>query len=308
MAKKSNQQEDAPEVMFIEAVGMQGSGWIQDDTIGTANPIELSWPSRFYIPRTGYRKALKDPDNPKSWYNEPIRHIKNSPLISEAEHRQHGITPSPDHSEDLIYLEKGCGFFVREGGNIGTYDFLKESYYNESNPDRVASATALYRVIKLEEKNEEDFELEMQAADAVKFVGTLYEKKGNQYIYKQDAIDAICTMFQIFADTPSGKIIAIQRIAKQRPDFFLKRVEKMQQTVVTEITHAIELNVIEFVENDVMYKGKNEMIVSLGTAKLKQHQKIESFSQWLQTEDGNPALTKLRTEIELAREEAISKQ
>ncbi len=306
------QKEDKPEVLYIEAVGMQGSGWIQDDTIGTANPIEIAWPGRFYIPKTGHRKAWKtevgaDGKEKKVWFNEPIRHIRNSPMISEAEQKLHGITPSPDPSEDIIFLEKGCGFFVREGGSIGTFDFLNEAYYNESNVERAASATALYRVIKIEEKNENDLESEMMAADAIKFVGTLYEKKNKgKYVYNEQAIDSICQLLSIFAETYSGKVIAIQTIAKQRPEWFLDKVMKFQQTTLTEVSHALELNVIAFEKNSVQYKEKDKVIVSLGSGTLTHDKKMEAFANWLRTTEGHEAYMELKAEVEVAKEKALT--
>lgn len=301
---KAIEQEEKPEMLYIEALGMKGSGWIQDGTENTANPIELAWPEKFGIPVTGKRKVKKEDG---SWYLEDIRHIKACPIISVPEQRLKGIEPSPMPWEDSLTLEKGFGIFVREGDMIGTFDYIKDATYNQSNPDRVASATALYRVIKMEEKNEMDLEAEMMAADAIKFVGTLYERKDKgKYVYNETAIDGICQLLAIFAETYSGKVIAIQTIAKQRPDWFLDKVVKFQQTTLTEVSHALELSVIEFKVNAVQYKEKDKLIVVLGNEKMTHDKKIEKFANWLRTSEGHEAYMELKAEIEFAQEKAIT--
>jgi len=300
MAKSTKKEQ--PEVMYIEAVGLQGSGWIQDDTRGTANPIELAGPSKLGIPKTGKRKVKREDG---SWYNEDIRHIKDCPFISVAEQKQHGIEPSPDPSADAIFLEKGYGVFVREGGAEGTFDYLKEAYYNESNPERVARATALYRVLKMDEKNEQDIENEMMKADAIKYVGTLYEKRGKVYVYNENKIDGICSLMAIFAESYSGKVTAIQRIAQQRPEWFLDKVSRFEQTTLTEVSHALELNVIGFKVNSVEYKAKDKIICTLGNEKLSNDEKIERFADWLRTSDGHEAYMELKAEIDAAKNKLL---
>ena len=301
--KKTTVKEEKPEMLYIEALGMRGSGWIQDGTENTANPIELAWPEKFGIPVTGKRKVFKEDGG---WYLEDIRHIKSCPIIGVPEQKQKGIEPSPMPWEDALTLDKGFGIFVREGEMTGTFDYIKEATYNVSNPDRVATATGLYRVIKMEKKNEADIENEMVQADAIKFVGTLYEKKGKSYVYNEQAIDAVCSLLSIFAETYSGRVIAIQQAAKQNPSWFLDKVVKFQQTTLTEVLHALELNVIEFSGNNVQYKTKDKLIVSLGSDKLSRDQKIENFGNWLRTSDGHEDYMELKAEIEMAKEKELT--
>lgn len=298
-------KQEKSRVLFVEAVGLQGSGWIQDGTEGTANPIEIAWPTRLYIPRTGFRK-VKD-ENGK-WHNEAIRHIRNCPFIDVAEQKAHGIEPSPDPSEDIIFLEKGYGHFVEEADAVGTVKYLEESYYNETNPERVATATAIYRVLKMDEKNEEDIDAAMMSADAVKFVGTLYERIGKGgYKYNETAIDGICQLLQIFAETYSGRVQAILLIAKQRPHWFLDKVMRFHQTTLTEVYHSLELNVIQFKGNSVEYVGKDKIVCTLGSEKLKHDQKMSKLADWLRTQDGHEAYMELKAEIEAAQN-ALLKQ
>lgn len=290
------------DVLYIEKIGMHGSGWIQDDTIGTANPIEISWPSQFIIPNTGFRKKeTTDSKGKKTWINEPIRYIKDCPVISVAEQKSHGIEPSPVPSNDAIMIEKGFGVIPREGGTVGLYDYLNEVYYNGSNPDRVERATALYKVLKMDEKNEEEIEDTMIQAEATKFVGTLYEKKGKLYVYNENLIDGICNLLQVFSDSYSSKIKTLLTVARANPKIFMDKIQRWQQTTLTEVSHALEMGIIEFKENSVPYKTKDKLMCTLGNEKLSRDQKIEKLSDWLRTADGHEAYMELKAELEAAK-------
>lgn len=300
--KSIEKQEQYP-TLYVEVLGMKGSGWIQDGTENTANPIEISWAERTGIPNTGFRRR-KTADGKA--YNEPIRHIKNCPLISVKEQNEQNIQPSPDPSVDHIFIEKGFGVFVRDPENEGTYDYIEQVFYNQSNPERSKRATALYRIIKIEEKNEADIEDEMAAADAIKFVGELFDKRGKSYIYKENTIDAICQLLQVFAETYSGKILALQKLARLNPKMFLDKVVRFQQTTMTEVSHALELNLIQFKDNSVQYKNKDKVIVSLGSEKMNHSRKIEAFADWLRTSDGHEAYMELKAELEAAQAKELS--
>lgn len=300
---KSIEKKEEYRTLYVEAVGMKGSGWIQDGTENTNNPIEISWAERTGIPTTGFRR-VKDAQG--KWYNEPIRHIKNCPLISVREQNEHNIQPSPDPSVDHLFLEKGFAVIVRDPENEGTFDYLEQVFYNGSNPERSKRATALYRIIKMDEKNEADIEDEMVSADALKQIGEWFEKRGKVYVYKENVIDGVCQLFQIFAETYSGKILALQKLAKLNPRMFLEKVVKFQQTTLTEVSHALELNLIHFKDNSAQYVGKDKIIVSLGSEKMKQDQKIEALANWLRTSDGHEAYMELQAELEAAKEKELS--
>lgn len=300
MAKvKSIEKKEEYPTLFVEAVGMKGSGWIQDGTENSANPVEISWPTMLGIPNTGFRK-VKDADG--KWFNEPIRHIKNCNIISVAEQDAKNIKPSPDHSTDKIFLEKGFGMFVRDPENQGTYDFINEVFYNESNPERSKKATALYRVIKLEERNEDEIEDTMAEANAMQVIGKLYEIRGKgNYVYNEQAIDGLCQVMNVVGESYSSKVIALQRLARFNPKKFITTVTKFQQTTLTEVAHALELNVIQFKDNAVVYVEKGKVIVTLGNEKMKREDKVEAFANWLRTSDGHEAYMELQAEIELAK-------
>lgn len=304
--------EEKPPMIFIELVDQGNSGFIQDDTIGTPTPMQLRAPGIRFIPNEGYRRGKKiDLVNGKEKeisFNEKIRYIKNEVIISLSEQKRLGIEPSPLAREDKIPIEKGYATIVREGATIGLYDFIMEAYYNESNPDRSEKATAIYRVLKLDEKAEQFNEDELIAADAIKYVGSLYQKVGkNQYQYHEDRIRAICEYLGVFAETNATRIQALMSLAKQRPAWFVEKATKLEQTTITEVTHALELNIIRFNNNTAEYVDKDKIIKSLGAGKYSHDQKIGKLADYLRTSEGHEAYMELKAEIEVALAKELKK-
>lgn len=302
-----------PPMVFIELVDQGNSGFIQDDTIGTLTPIQLRAPSIRFIPNVGYRRGTKtEIRNGKEMtvrYNEAIRYIKNEEIIVLSEQKRLGIEPSPLAREDKIAIEKGFAAIVREGSSVGLFDFIVEAYYNDSNPERSERATALYRVVDLNKRVEQINEDELIAADAVKFVGSLYEKVGkNIYRYNEDKIDACCEMLAIVAQTPATRIQALMSIAKQRPEWFMQKVTSLEHVTITEVTHALELGVIRFNNNVAEYVSKEKILKSLGGGKLSHDTKITKLADWLGTAEAHGAYIELKAEIDIAKNNALNSQ
>jgi hypothetical protein len=296
-----------PRMIFVELVDQNNSGFVQDDTINTNTPLELRAPGVRFIPNEGFRRGVKMVDGVRTFYNERIRYIKNETVISLAEQKVLGIEPNPLPSVDKIPIEKGYATVVREGSTVGLFDYISEAFYNESNPDRSEKASAIWRIVEMDKAAEQFNEDELIAADAVKFVGSLYQKIGkNTYQYNEDKINAVCEMLAIFADTPATKIRALLSHAKQRPAWFLNKVTKLEQTTVTEVTHALELSVIRFNSNTAEYCNKDRVLRNFGSGKFTQDQKIMKLADWLRTADGHEAYMELKAEIEAALNKSLN--
>lgn len=299
-------ESKAPPTIFIELVDQGSSGFIQNDTIGTPTQIEVRAPGRRYIPNTGYRLGeKKEGENGKQKtvkFNEKIRYIKNETVISVTEQQKLGIEPNPLPTEDKIFIEKGFAMVVREGSTIGLYDYLSQSFYNESNPNRSPKATALYRVLQIDKEAEKFNEDELVAADAVKYVGTLYQRTSkNNYQYNEVKIDAVCEMFAVFAESYATKIKSLLLMAKQRPEWFLDRVTKLEQTTITEVVHALELNVIQFKENTAQYCNKEKVLYVFDGKRLNREGMISKLADFLRTREGHQQYMELKAELEVAQ-------
>lgn len=301
-------KENQIPVMFIELVEKGDSGFIQDGTAGTPFEVRLNAPSITWIPTEGWRKQKKDEHGKtlKTPFNERIRYISSESEISIKKQKELGIEPTRGGKGDKIIFEKGYFTIAREEPNIGLYDYLKESFYNQNNPDRSAKATAIYKVIEPDKDAEIFNEDEMASADAIQYIGTLYSKVGEkQYKYHHEKIDGLCSMLEIFAETSAAKIQSIITVAKIHPRKFMNIVTRWEQTTETEVTHALSFNVIFFDKNVAQYKAKDKVIKSLGTENLTQNQKVTKLADWLRTAEGHQEYMELKAELEAAQEKSL---
>jgi hypothetical protein len=292
--------KDKPDVLFLELCGLQNSGFIQDGTENTMTPIQLRAPAVCYIPAMGYRKKkLED----GGYENEAIRWIKNCPYISVSEQKDKGFFPNPQ--EDIIMIEKGYATIVKNGETKALSQYLTEVYFNESNPDRVETATKLFRLIKTDEIREKYNDDEFTVAEAVNYVGQLKIKQGKSTRYNEERIDGICSLINVYADGYPDKLYAILEVAKKRPEWFLTTVGKFEQTTITEVSHALELNVIKFSGNTIEYCNKDKVILALGGGRYTHESKIERLADFLRTQEGHEAYMELKAELEAAQELAL---
>lgn len=292
------------EVIIVELVDRRPSGFVLDGTRGTRNEHELDAPTARFIPNIGYRAELDTDGNPTGVYEE-IRYIKNRKEISLEEQRRKNINPNRAAIEDKIIIKGGRFAVVNEGSTTGLYQYIIDAFYSESAKGRPEDLNAIYRVV-IPGKEEEMFnEQEVMAADAIRLIATLYQKTGSEYVYNDEKINALCNLFQIFAETPSGKINGLMAIAKRNPENFLQKATKFEQTTVTEVTHAIELNVIKFDGNTVRYVLKDKVITNMGQGNFTHEKKIGKLADLLRTPDFKAAYEELKIELEAAREKAF---
>jgi hypothetical protein len=297
-----------PPVMLIEYTDQRDSGWVLDGTRGKPHHTELRAPSKAFIPNTGFRAAFEGEEGRKVKVNKAIRYIKNCPFIDVDEQKKHGFEPhTKQPAVDKIVIDKGYATIVREG-DVALYDYLQAVYYNESNEHRTASATALFRVVELDKKAETVNEKDFIVAEAVSYISkNLVLKTGKDtYKYNEAKIDTVCSLLSVYAETPSQKVVAITSFAKVYPEEFLSRIRSLENTTVTDITHALQLNVIKFNENSVVYVNKDKVITSLGSGTMTQAQKVKKLADLLQTPEYNAQYTELRAELEAAKEKDLS--
>jgi len=306
------QKEKIP-IIFIELVDRRPSGFILDGTRGTKYESELDSPTARFIPNVGFRRVFKtetiNGKEVKTPINEPIRWIKNETEISVQKQKERGIVPNKQTREDKIIIEKGTFSVAREGSYVGLYDYLLEAFYNVSNPNRSSSASDIYRVIELGKDEEELNEMDFLIADATAFVKKLVQKTGTkQYKYNEEKINALCEMFAVYAETMPGKVEALMNMVKFDPEAFLQKATKMEQTKATEISHALQLNVVTFKGNTFQYVEKDKIIATLGTGNISHANKIEKMADLFGTPDFKAQYEEFQLELEIAKENANNKQ
>lgn len=303
------------EVLFIRLVDRKKSGFIMDlngEPAGSRNtPFyhEFDAPTDRFIPNRGYRLGYKeDMVNGKKKrvsYHEPIRFIKEQTEISVQVQTSLGIMPHRVGQEDMIRVHRGEFSVVNEGSYVGLVKYLRESFYNKSNPNRPASATAIYEVVEPGKEEEQFNELDMQIADAISFIGRLYEKGPKGFKYKTDRIDTLCQMFFVFAQTYPGKITALIAIAKRVPKEFMERAERFENTGVTNVVHGLQLNVIAFKGNIAELVGRQKVLADLGDGNYSNDQKVDRLASILNSPDLKAMNDEFLLELEIAKEKQL---
>lgn len=295
-------QKQKVEVMYLELVDQKASGFVLDGTRDTLHQHELQAPSMQWIFPTAKAAEFKeDAQGRKLRHDIEIRFINGCDSIIPKEQQERGFVPN--RFEDKIGFENGFATIFREGSTIGLYDFLKRAYYNADNPDRPGTATPRYREVKLDQHAAEFIDNDEMEARAKTLVYSLRKKGANNAeVYNEEKINTWCRLLQVTEETPQRKLVVLLNQAKANPAKFIQLVEQAEQIIFTEITHALQLDVISFEGNIAQYKNGNVIIKALGSGKMNQDQKIETLADWFGTEEGNSALTDMRTHLEIAKE------
>lgn len=290
-------EKKAP-VMFIEACDKRPSGFVKDGTEHTPFREELNAPTVLWVNASSFA-CEKDQKGVR--HNVKIRFINNCDIIDPVEQEKRGF--KPNKNSDKILIHKGYASIIREGSTIGLYDYLEKSYYNQDNPDRPDTASARYRMVRLDKQAEELNEDDEMMADAIKLVSSLRSKigAGKGYKYNEERIDAMCGIANVYADDYPQKVHVLMSLAKSRPAWFLETVTVFEETINTEISQALQLNVIRFDGNVAQYADGSEIIKSLGTEKLSHEAKIEKLGDYLKTKEAADVLTKFRAKVELVK-------
>lgn len=295
----SEKKVKAP-VKYYEIVDKKPSGFILDGTGGTTYQQELNAPSVQWISAQG--KTCEKDGEGIAHYRE-IRFINGCDSIIPEEQDKRGFVTK--RLMDKIPMENGFMTVVREGNTIGLYDYLEKSFWNWDNPDRPSTADARYREVKMDKKAEmllDDDEIETRAKAIVYSLRKNTGHPKTPYQYDEDRIDTICRLVNVWDQSPETKLVKLLQVAIQTPKDFIQIVEKSEQTIITEVSHALEMNVINFDANTAQFSEGNKIIRSLGAGNIRPDLKIEKLAAWLGTEEGNPLLTELRAKLELAKE------
>lgn len=295
-----------PPVIFLELCEKRNSGFVKQGTDGTAFHEELNCPNISWIPNRGLGSVKEIHNGVETMVYKELRWMKHCDTIDFNEQEKRGF--KPNFHEDKIPFEKGFATVVRDGGTIWLYDYVVGVCWNKSNPDRPVGADAIYQVMQLDKQAEEINEGDIEMADAIQLVSSLRLKTGSKetpFKYNEERLSALCSIFQVFAETPAQQLYALMSLAKAKPRWFLDLAVKFEQTILTEVSHALELKVIMFDGNTSVYCEGDEIIRNFGAGNYKHEKKIELLADYLKTSEATEALTKLRAKVAVAKDKAL---
>lgn len=304
MATKSNTP-----TKYYEISDKSKSGFIMDGTEGTQYQQELNAPSVQWIDSRGKTAVRsKDEKGRETVHFVEIRYISGCDSIIPEEQDKRGF--KPNRFEDKIPMQSGFMTVKREGNSIGLYDYLERVFYNLDANDRPNTASGRFREVKVAEKARNLLDYDEKVTQAKMVVYELRESTGNKekpYRYNIDRINALCRLVGVWDEEPETRLVKLLGIATNDAENFLNIVEKAEQTIMIEISHALELKVISFEGNNVKFVETGRNIYNLGDEKIKSEDlKIEKLTDFLGTEEGNPALTEMRAKLEIAKEKSLN--
>lgn len=291
--------KDKVPVKYFEVVEQGDSGFVLDGTERTQHEQRLHAPTVSWVPTDGI-EAYKDESG--IIRHRPIRHIKNCESIYPLEQEKMGF--KPNRTNDKIPLDNGFITVKRSESTVATFDYLMAATYLIDNPLRPASATAIYREIKTDDRAVELIDEDELLTRAKSKVYALRLNTGKDQPYKYDdaKIDSYCRLLNLWDETPERKLVLLLGAATQKPKDFLNIISKAEQTVIIEVSHALQLGVIMFDANTAQYAKENKIITPVGKGNMSEIKKIEALAAWLQTPEGNADLTELRTKLEAGKE------
>lgn len=299
---------------LFELIDQRDSGFFREDSKGMPdrNQGQLRTSEVSWVPNSGYRCILVKEEVEGNEIitptNKEIRFIKNIDIIDKEEQDKRKIQPKP--LVDLIEFVGGLKLISRQGSTKAEYDYLNDVFYHADAPNRPDSAGALYRSVDLNKKAEE---LADDDEDGYRAMGIMLSLKtktglkgdGPKFQYNEERIDGLCQMLGVVADTYAQKWYALSLLAKGQPDIFLAKVENFEQQILTEVSHAITLNVVVFDKNTAFFKEDSTAIRELGKGNLSQDRKMEALADFLKTEEGTHALSKMRTLTAVAKNKSL---
>lgn len=300
---------DAVEEMYIEIIDQAASGYIRDDTRGTPFQEEICAPGIVFVPNTGkMSEEIVDEKTKKGtgkYKNVEIRYIKDCPTIRVDEQEKAGYEKHKIPSVDTITIRKGKTLIKREG-DVGLFDFLKMAFYNQQAPNRPKSAKALFKVVEVDKTVSVINEKKFLRAQAVGKVEDLMIKQGKTYKFQEAKIDSLLTLLGKFGgESPAEKIAVLTQAAEENPELFIQLITKTDETLVTEINHAIQLNVIQFVGNSVQGVADNKIFATLPDDLKSMDKKIMAFSELLKTPEFASIYQELKIKIEIEEENSV---
>ena len=316
----------------ISLTDQRWGGYVREDTVNSTNPITKTCPDSFAIPTEGYgirfvkvsrysngverrtvldsSVAIKAIKNKEKEYEdiieEPykIRYIFGCPNNDLEWQKKTGWEPSVDPHTDSLWIEDGVQT-VSYSANPTKYRFLKELENNASLPFRRDHVRALYYEIQPKKEAELDITAELAVIEATKEWEKLSMRgKNGTFTIDEQKTSGYAELLGIRAASLPEKLKSILVFAKTNPIAFIEKVRAYKEEVITEITHAMQLELLKFEGSQAVFIASKK---NLELGKLTDGQsKIERLAVLLQTEEFKPTRVDLKNQIEVAKERNLN--
>lgn len=297
------------DILILELIPLnrQGSGFVREDTVELPEDqkVRIIHPKNRVIMNTSMIQQ-PSPDNKEVMINVVTRYIYGQQEIIKTKQDEAKMSTS---LRDKIVFVHGFLIVPNNGAYVGQYNWAKSHAQNESNPNRPLNADGnpllqpVFREVKPEKKADDKNIYDLKVAEAMGFInGKLVKSKGDGYEYNEVEIDKIIPNFSIAADMdPALKVSALIAFAKAKPEVFIKLVKEIDQVIVIEIKHAIELKMISIVGDSIVYTEGSEVLKKYSNVQNTDEKKLNALANFFQRADGKEAYDLFKARLETAK-------
>lgn len=274
------------------------SGFFQEGTENTANPVEIQGPKwRKVLNRSHYRDGAS---------NVEIRYIHATEEIHVDEQVKKGLVSRINPRRDMVVFKEGDIVAAAEGSGIGLINYLRKASFCGTNPDRDETVPIRWVEIFPEVTRSDVNEKAFEEAEAIALIRSLAQKVDGAYEYNEEKITAYCNLFGSTAESPAGKINTLIAKAKMNPELFLKKIASFDQSFITDIMVAEELGVISIEATSISYLSMDKVLITF-PEKTKKEKKVMMLASLFQTFEGESLYREFMVNLNLAKEKNTNK-
>jgi hypothetical protein len=245
-----------------------------------------------------------------TFVNVDIRYIYNQEEIYKQ--RQEAANMRTNDKADKIIFKNGLLTVPKDGAFVGLYKFMMSHAQNETNENAPRDKNGdlilqpIFRQVKPQKEANDSNVTDFLVAEAIGYIRQLVRKKGDNYVYDEERIDALCAQFNVNAESPEQKTTALIAFAKSRPARFLEDAKKTEQVISIEINHALKLKLISIEGDAAIYVEEKEKIKSF-TAGAKDTKKISDLVTYFSIVDGKQPYQLFKARLEAKKTAETSK-
>lgn len=183
------------------------------------------------------------------------RHIKRASSILKKDQDEAGEVYN--YLNDDIWFLNGI-VVLHPLRDVNTIEFLRKMPLNAKHPNsmRPRDTMPVFEEIIAGEEGVSELDRAMVEDAAVELVMSLQKKENGLFVYDESRLDFYAKIYDLPGDlSPSDKVIALRREAKQKPAMFIHTIEQAIQNIQSDIDAAVSLGIVKITETGVIMNG-----------------------------------------------------
>jgi hypothetical protein len=240
-------RDDEPQRLVFELCDMRDSNYSKDEDADEGrgrSPIN-------YCTRRLMNNSSIEVWEEGQWKRKKTRYIKGCDEYLVEKQAQMGVIANP--REDNIWLVNGRLAITAEGIELGMFRYLTEGYNGNRNMKQDeqkrrprAAEDVIYQIDTVGEAI--DVEANVDAKFSVQlYLQSLKSRKGNKYVYNEDAIEFLCSVFKIPRPESGYKSeawVVLWDKSEEEPERFLRTIQSKRALIESDVVLALSKGVI----------------------------------------------------------------